>query len=57
MQDGLVELFNRTYRQEVLDCYVLETLAEVRRTTAEWITRYNEIRTPNRLATSRLDST
>jgi putative transposase len=45
MQNGFVERFNRTYRQEVLDCYVFETLAEVRQMTAEWITRYNEIRT------------
>jgi transposase InsO family protein len=44
MQNGFVERFNRTYRQEVLNCYVFETLAEVRQMTAEWITRYNEIR-------------
>lgn len=44
MQNGLIERFNRTYRQEVLDCYVFETLGEVRRMTAEWITRYNELR-------------
>jgi putative transposase len=45
MQNGFVERFNRTYREEVLDCYVFETLGEVRQMTAEWITRYNEIRT------------
>ena len=44
MQNGLIERFNRTYRQEVLNCYVFETLGEVRRMTAEWITRYNELR-------------
>jgi putative transposase len=44
MQNGFVERFNRTYREEVLDCYVFETLSEVRQMTAEWITRYNEIR-------------
>ena len=44
MQNGLVERFNRTYREEVLDCYVFETLGEVRRMTADWITRYNEVR-------------
>ena len=44
MQNGLIERFNRTYREEVLDCYVFETLDEVRRMTADWITRYNEIR-------------
>jgi putative transposase len=45
MQNGLIERFNRTYREEVLNCYVFETLGEVRRMTADWITRYNEIRT------------
>jgi putative transposase len=44
MQNGFVERFNRTYRQEVLNSYVFETLAQVRQMTAEWITRYNEIR-------------
>jgi putative transposase len=44
MQNGLVERFNRTYREEVLNCYVFETLGEVRRMTQEWITRYNELR-------------
>ena len=40
-QNGLIERFNRTYRQEVLGCYVFETLGEVRRMTADWLTRYN----------------
>jgi len=44
MQNGLVERFNRTYREEVLDCYVFETLTEVRCMTKEWLTRYNEQR-------------
>ena len=44
MQNGLIERFNRTYREEVLDRYVFETLNEVRRMTAEWIRRYNEQR-------------
>jgi putative transposase len=44
MQNGLVERFNRTYREEVLNCYVFETLREVRQMTAEWIARYNELR-------------
>jgi putative transposase len=44
MQNGYVERFNRTYREEVLNCYVFETLGDVRRMTAEWLIRYNEQR-------------
>jgi putative transposase len=44
MQNGLIERFNRTYREEVLDCYVFETLGDVRGMTADWFIRYNEIR-------------
>ena len=44
MQNGYIERFNRTYREEVLNCYVFETLGEVRRMTSEWMPRYNEVR-------------
>ena len=44
MQNGYIERFNRTYREEVLNGYIFETLAEVRRMTADWLTRYNEHR-------------
>jgi putative transposase len=44
MQNGYIERFNRTYREEVLNCYVFETLGEVRQMTAEWLPRYNELR-------------
>jgi putative transposase len=44
MQNGYIERFNRTYREEVLNAYVFETLGEVRRMTAEWLVRYNEQR-------------
>jgi len=44
MQNGLIERFNRTYREEVLDCYVFETLNEVRQMTRDWMTRYNDFR-------------
>ena len=44
MQNGYVERFNRTYREEVLNCYVFETLGEVRRMTDEWLPRYDEQR-------------
>lgn len=43
-QNAYIERFNRTYRNEVLDCYVFETLEEVRRMTADWLVRYNEQR-------------
>lgn len=54
MQNGLVERFSRTYREEVLNCYVFETLGEVRRMTQEWITRYNEVRPHESLGTCHL---
>ena len=44
MQNGYIERFNRTYREEVLNSYIFETLSEVRRMTADWLTRYNEQR-------------
>lgn len=44
MQNGYVERFNRTYREEVLNAYVFETLDEVRGMTADWLARYNEHR-------------
>ncbi len=52
MQNGFIERFNRTYRQEVLNCYVFETLGEVRRMTEDWQRRYNEERRTSRSATS-----
>ena len=50
MQNGYVERLNRTYREEVLNCYVFETLSEARQMTAEWITRYNELQPHESLA-------
>jgi putative transposase len=44
MQNGYIERFNRTYREEVLNAYVFESLNEVRRMTAEWLIGYNERR-------------
>lgn len=44
MQNGYIERFNRTYREEVLNSYIFESLDEVRRMTADWLTRYNEQR-------------
>lgn len=44
IQNPYLERFNRTYRTEILDCYVFESLAEVRRMTEKWIHRYNHER-------------
>ena len=43
-QNAYVERFNRTYRAEVLDCYVFESLQEVRSMTEDWLHRYNHHR-------------
>lgn len=43
-QNAYIERFNRSYRTEVLDCYVFESLTEVRRLTEDWLHRYNHER-------------
>ena len=43
-QNAYIERFNRTYRSEVLNAYLFETLGEVRRMTRRWLTQYNEER-------------
>lgn len=37
-QNAHIERFNGTYRTETMDCYVFETLAEVRPMTVGWFT-------------------
>ena len=38
----VVERFNRTFREEVLDFYVFSWLNEVREITESWLRQYNE---------------
>ena len=43
-QNAFIERFNRTYRTEVLNAYVFESLEQVREISAEWLHRYNDER-------------
>lgn len=43
-QNGYVERFNRTFREEILDCYSFETLEQARMLTQAWMWIYNNDR-------------
>ena len=41
MQNGYVERFNRSYREGVLDAYILTSIDQAREETYEWMEDYN----------------
>ena len=49
-QHAVIERYNRTYRTEVLNASVFESLEQVRAITAEWLQRDNEERPHDALA-------
>ena len=43
-QNAYIERFNRTYREDVLGAYLLDSIQEVKAITEEWLEEYNSIR-------------
>ena len=41
MQNGFIERFNRTYREDVLDMHIFENVNQVKEKTEEFLMDYN----------------
>ena len=41
MQNGYIERFNRTFRENILDAYLFEDIMQVQILAEEWIRDYN----------------
>ena len=40
-QNGYIERFNRTYREDVLDAYLFEDIQQLQMITEHWVKKYN----------------
>jgi putative transposase len=43
-QNAYIECLNRTYREEVLNAYLFDSIGRVREITTDWLERCNQIR-------------
>lgn len=48
-KNAIIERFNRTNRNEVLNLYLFRDLDEAREITVGWLIEYNKLRPPNAL--------